>query len=89
MKNAYTVTATMANVGAATARGATLQLLVDGVVRSTSTAADLAAGTSRTVTFSGVALSKGTHTLTVVADPANTIRESSESNNRRSITQRA
>ncbi|MGI8716525.1 MAG: CARDB domain-containing protein [Lapillicoccus sp.] len=89
VKNAYTVTAIMANVGAATARGATLRLLVDGVVRSTSTAADLAAGTSRTVTFSGVALSKGTHTLTVVADPANTIRESSESNNRRSITQRA
>jgi len=89
VKNAYTVTATMANVGAATARGATLQLLVDGAVSSTSSAADLAAGASRTVTFSGVALSKGTHTLTVVADPANTIRESSESNNRRSITQRA
>jgi hypothetical protein len=87
VKSAYTVTSTMKNVGAAPAKGAVLQLLVDGVVRSTSSAADLAAGASRTVSFTGVKLAKGTHTLTVVADPANTIRESDKSNNRRSVTQ--
>jgi len=82
-----TVTATMANIGGAPAKGATLQLLVDGTVSATSSASDLAAGATRTVTFPGLKVSKGPHTYTVVADPANTVRETSESNNRRSLTQ--
>jgi len=82
-----TVTATLANIGGAAAKGATLQLLVDGTVSATSSASDLAAGATRTVTFPGLKVSKGPHTYTVVADPANVVREASESNNRRSLTQ--
>jgi hypothetical protein len=85
----YVTTATLANQGGATAPGAVLQLLVDGTVRATSTASDLAARTTRTITFPALKLSKGTHTLTVVADPANTVRESDESNNRRSLSVKA
>jgi subtilase family serine protease len=79
-------TANLANTGAAPAPGAALQLVVDGKVVSTSAAGDLAAGASRTVTFAGLKLAKGTHTVLVVADPANTVREADEGDNRRSVT---
>jgi hypothetical protein len=85
----YLPTATLANTGAATARGATLQLVVDGKVVSTSAAGDLAAGAKRTVTFAGVKLAKGSHTVLVVADPANTVRESDETDNKRSVSVRS
>src|SRR6478609_6353569 len=85
----YLPTATLANTGAATARGATLQLVVDGKVVSTSAAGDLAAGANRTVTFAGVKLAKGSHTVLVVADPANTVRESDETDNKRSVSVRS
>jgi hypothetical protein len=82
----YVPTATLANTGGAPAPGAALQLVVDGKVVSTSTASDLAAGATRTVTFAGLKLAKGTHTVLVVADPANTVRESDEADNKRSVT---
>jgi len=81
----FVPTATLANTGAATAVGASLQLLVDGKVVATSSAADLAAGKSRVVTFTGVKLAKGAHTITVVADPDNTVRESNEADNKRNL----
>lgn len=77
--------ARLANTGAAKALGATLQLIVDGKVVATSSAADLDAGKSRLVTFAGVKLAKGAHTITVVADPSNTVRESNEADNKRSL----
>lgn len=86
VKGLVTPTATMTNTGAGTAAGATLQLLVDGAVVSTSTAGDLAPGASRSVSFAGMKLAKGTHTVTVVCDPGNTVRESNEADNKRVIT---
>ncbi|MGZ4635422.1 CARDB domain-containing protein [Oryzihumus sp.] len=82
----YVPTATLANTGAVRAPGAALQLVVDGKVVSTSAASDLAAGARRTVAFAGVKLARGTHTILVVADPANTVREADEGDNRRSVT---
>lgn len=81
----FVPTATLANTGAAMALGATLQLMVDGLVVATSSAADLGAGQSRPITFAGLKLAKGTHTITVVADPGNTVRESNEADNKRSL----
>jgi len=78
--------ATMANTGAGPAKGATMQLVVDGVVTGTTTPVDLAPGQSRTVTFPGLRLAKGSHTITVVCDPGNTVRESNEADNKRSVT---
>ncbi len=81
----FVPTATLANTGAAKAFAATLQLVVDGKVVATSSAVDIGAGQSRLITFTGIRLAKGTHTLTVVADPANTVPESNEGDNKRNL----
>jgi hypothetical protein len=79
----YAASATIADNGRAPAPGATARLLVDGVNVATSAPADLAAGRSTSITFPGVRLGKGTHSVVVVADPDGRIRESSETDNRR------
>jgi hypothetical protein len=85
----FVPTATLANTGAAKALGATLQLIVDGKVVATSSAADLGAGQSTVITFAGLKLAKGEHTITVVADPGNTVHESNEADGKRSLVVRA
>ena len=85
----FVPTATLANTGAAKALGATLQLVVDGKVVATSSAADLAAGQSRLITFAGIKLARGAHTIIVVADPGNTVRESNETDNKRTLAVKA
>jgi len=80
----FVPTATLANTGAAKALGSTLQLIVDGKVVAASSEADLGAGQSRIITFAGLNLAKGVDTITVVADPGNTVRESNEADNNRS-----
>ena len=85
-KGAIYPMATMTNTGAGTAKGATMQLVVDGVSQGTTTAVSLAPGASQTVTFPGLLLAKGSHTILVVCDPVNSVRESNESDNKRSVT---
>jgi len=85
-KGAIYPMATMTNTGAGTAKGATMQLVVDGVSQGTTTAVSLAPGASQTVTFPGLLLAKGSHTILVVCDPVNSVRESNESDNKRSLT---
>jgi len=85
-KGAVYPTATMTNTGAGSARGATMQLVVDGTSRGTTTAVTLAPGESQTVTFPALKLAKGSHTILVVCDPGNTVRESNESDNKRSVS---
>ena len=65
----YAASTAVANVGGAAAHGVTTRLLVDGVNVASSAPVDIAAGGSARVTFPGVRLGKGTHTVSVVVDP--------------------
>lgn len=78
------------NTGGAPAT-APLRFLADGTTLSTSTARTLAPGASVTITvpWNTSGFKKGsTHTVTAVADPANVVVESNESDNRASATVR-
>ena len=81
-----TVSARMDNVGQAAAT-APVRFLLDGKLLSTTTGHAVAAGGSVTVTapWNTKGL-KGTHTITAVADPSNTVHESDEADNRSSTT---
>ena len=81
-QQALTVTVTITNSGDLTT-GTTfdVQLLIDGTESATQTVGPLAAGASTEATFNVAPLSSGVHTLSIVADPANGITESDESNN--------
>jgi hypothetical protein len=79
----YTAMATVANTGKAPASSVASRLLVDGVDVATSSPVDIAAGRSTLVQFPGVRLGKGTHVVTVVADPDGRVKESDEADNRR------
>jgi hypothetical protein len=80
------ITAVLRNAGAASAT-APVQFLVDGKVLTTSTARTVGPQQSSTVTVAwSTKQLKGSHTVTAVADPANTVRESDESDNRAATT---
>lgn len=80
------ITATVTNLGKS-AVTTPVEFQVNSKLLSTSAPVTLAAGTSKTVTaaWSTKQLS-GSQTVLAVADPANAIKESNESDNRRSIT---
>lgn len=80
------VKATMANTGKAPAT-APVQFQVNGKVLSTSAPVTVPAGGSVTVTVPwSTKQLKGTQTVLAIADPADVVIESNESDNRRSIT---
>jgi hypothetical protein len=80
------ITATVTNIGKAAAT-APVQFQVNGKVLSTSAPVAVAAGASKTVTVPwSTKQVKGNQTVLAIADPANTVKESNESDNRRSIT---
>jgi CARDB/Bacterial pre-peptidase C-terminal domain len=80
------ITATVTNLGKAAAT-APVQFQVNGTVLSTSAPVAVPAGASTTVTVPwSTKQVKGTETVLAIADPANTVKESNESDNRRSIT---
>ena len=85
----YTLSARLANIGG-TAATAPVRFLVDGTPLSTSAASVVAAGGSVNLTASWHLTGKSkTHTITAIADPANTVRESNENDNRRTISMTA
>jgi hypothetical protein len=80
------ITATVTNLGKAAAT-APVQFQVNGKVLTTSAAVAVPAGASKTVTVPwSTKQLKGNQTVLAIADPANTVKESNESDNRRSIT---
>ncbi|HEV7196249.1 MAG TPA: CARDB domain-containing protein, partial [Pedococcus sp.] len=80
----YATTTTVANTGKAPAGGVITRLLVNGIVVATSSSpVDIAAGRSSVVSFPGLRLGKGTHTVEVVVDPDGRIKESNEADNQR------
>jgi CARDB len=82
----YTLTARLANLGTGAAT-APVKFLVDGTPLATSATTLVPAGgtTNLTAIWHLTGKSKA-HTITAIADPANTVRESNENDNRRSIT---
>lgn len=84
------VSALVTNKGTATATGAVTRFTDTAGSRTTvigdATAVTLAPGASTRVTVTWQKAKKGTHTVTAVVDPANTIRESQEGNNKASTT---
>ena len=78
-----TVTAMIANHGAASASGSVVRFLVDGSTIGETTLGELAAGGSSTtsVSWSLRNVSNGSHTLRAVVDPGDAIAESDETNN--------
>ncbi|MEO7260516.1 MAG: CARDB domain-containing protein [Jatrophihabitantaceae bacterium] len=80
------ITATVTNLGKAAAT-APVQFQVNGKVLSTSAPVAVPAGTSKTVTVPwSTKQLRGTQTVLAIADPANVVTESNESDNRRSIS---
>ena len=82
----WQATVTMRNSGAALAPAARVGLSLDGTALPASDGANLPPGATITRTFALGRLAKGSHTMVAVADPANTVAESNESDNRRSVT---
>jgi hypothetical protein len=81
-----TLSAVVTNRGQAPAQGVTVRFSTGSSTLGTSGPVDLAAGESRTVSVaSPTAIKKGT-TVTAVVDPANTVPESDEGNNKSSAT---
>jgi hypothetical protein len=81
-KNA-TISATVANLGEASANGAIVRFLADGASIGEQTLDTLAADgtTTASVSWSLKGVSNGTHTLQAVVDPADAIAELDEANN--------
>jgi len=80
------ITATVTNLGK-TAATAPVQFQVNGKVLSTSAPVVVPAGTSKTVTAAwSTKQLRGSQTVLAIADPANMVTESNESDNRRSIS---
>ena len=78
-----TITGRVANVGYRAARNVAVRFAIDGAAQGTDqTIASLAAGASADLSITIATAGKaGTHTVTVIADPANKVRESDETNN--------
>ena len=78
-----TITASVANAGAAAAPGSLVRFAVDGAVLGDRSVGGLGAGASAAVSIEWPlkVVSNGTHTLTATVDPAGTVAETSETNN--------
>ena len=79
--NDITVTATVRNQGTAAAPASTVDVSLGGTVTSAPVGA-LAAGASATVTVNAGRRPQGSHPLVVTVDPANTVPEQNNDNNR-------
>ena len=76
------LTATVANLGTATARNVLVRFLDGGTVIGTPTLVELPGGGSAEVSYTwDTRHLRGPHTITVVVDPANAVAESNEANN--------
>ena len=76
------VAALVSNTGGAAASGVVTRLLDGTTLIGDSPAITLAAGTSQRVDLVWKSAKKGTHTVTAVVDPANTVAESREDDNK-------
>jgi len=74
------------NKGGSTATGVTVSFGSGSKTYATSQPITLAPGASATVTASSASFPSGRKQLTAVVDPANTVAESDESNNRATST---
>jgi hypothetical protein len=84
-----TLSAVVTNRGQATATGVQVAFQGDGTNYGTTTpAVTLAPGESRKVSVTTTTFPPGNRTLTAVADPADTVAESNEGNNRATATVR-
>ena len=90
-KGSLMLTATVANIGTASAPAATVRFLDGpGIIGNSIISSNLPAGGSATVTIAWVRPESGDHSIEGVADPANDVDELDEQNNwaRRSVTVR-
>jgi hypothetical protein len=76
------LSATLTNAGQALAKSATVSFANGSTAVGTTAPVDIAAGASKVVSLTTTKLKKGTYTITVVADPANAVKESNEGNNK-------
>ena len=78
-----TITATVANSGAAAAAGVVVRFAVDGTTLGDRTVGALAPGATATASIEWPlkGVSNGTHTLTATVDPAGAVAESNEDDN--------
>jgi CARDB protein len=81
----HTMMAVLKNGGTETLASVSLQLLVDGQARATTTASGIGPQAPVNAYFDNVTLSKGTHTLVVVVDPDNKVIEGNEQDNKATI----
>ncbi len=79
--DAITVSATVRNAGALAAPASTVDLRLSGTKVGSASVGALAAGASATVTANIGPRDSGTYQLSAVADPANAVVESNETNN--------
>jgi hypothetical protein len=78
-----TLIATVANKGSSAASGVVVQFMEDTSTVGSSTPVNLAAGASADVSIVWpTTRTRGNHVVTAIADPANTVSESDESNNK-------
>jgi len=82
-KNAVAVV--VKNAGAADVEGFAVRLAVDGGEALEESVDGLEAGKEREVRFGDVRLKKGEHQLAATADPKNTVAESADDNNERTV----
>jgi hypothetical protein len=80
------VTAAFRNGGSAKAEGFAVRLTVDGASAGEQTVNGLEAGQEQEVRFADLQLKKGEHTLTLTVDSKDSIAESSEQNNERTVS---
>jgi len=85
-RNVEHVSALVTNAGTATATGAVTRFLDGGILIGDSAPVTLAPGASQRVDVTWKSARKGTHTVTAVVDPVNTIAESREDNNKSQAT---
>jgi hypothetical protein len=83
--NPQTVRATVNNPGTRDASAVPVRLLVDGAAVGPDASADVAAGGTAVIDFPWTPAASGAHSLRVVADAPNAVRELSETNNDRSL----
>lgn len=76
-----TITALVKNTGNASVSNVVVYLIVNGIKVNETTVSSLVIGETKTITFYWTAV-YGTNNIIVYADPANTIEETNEANNR-------
>jgi hypothetical protein len=83
MNSKATLTATVANKGTSAASGVVVRFMEDTSVVGSTAQVSLDAGASTDVNIVWpTTRTRGTHVITAIADPANTVSESDESNNK-------